>query len=134
MDLQVCQPGCSSSQTCNQCDTFSKQVETFCNYLTIFGCASLPRLYPRQLVIRSFKLKASCHCFWCHNVIVSSCDHVDLPTFDNFSQSLEIYGNFGKSNFLANYANVWQLFANVWPLFGNFFYLFATFASIGKIC
>merc|ERR1711884_402246 len=22
---QVCQPGCSSSQTCNQCDTFSKQ-------------------------------------------------------------------------------------------------------------
>ena len=26
--LQVCQPGCSSSQTCNQCDTFSKQVST----------------------------------------------------------------------------------------------------------
>ena len=109
MHLQVCQPGCSSSQTCNQCDTFSKQVGVFCDYPSIFGCASISRLYPRQLVIRGFKLKASCHRFWCHCFIVSWSHQVIRST----------------CQLLKTFLNPWKLTASLGnPIVGNFLLMF----------
>ena len=133
MDLQVCQPGCSSSQTCNQCDTFSKQVETFCNYLTIFGCASLDF----TLVSWSFGVSNLRLHVIASGVIMSLFHHVIMLT----CQLLTTFLNPWK--FMATLGNptFWQImpmFGNFLLMFGHFlaifFYLFATFASIGKFC
>ena len=137
MHLQVCQPGCSSSQTCNQCDTFSKQVRVFCYYPSIFGCASISRLYPRQLVIRGFKLKASCHRFWCHCFIVSWSHQVIrstcqlLKTFLNPWKLTASLGNPIVGNFLLMFGHLW-FFCGKFCIYSPLLHLLANFVIFGR--